>query len=135
MEQILDMLNNLFGDGGDLAGIASAAGLGGGATSAAAVVAFRGMVMKFVVRVITTAAFTGAGFLGLLHYLGFVIVPKEEVSQMSSNGFNAESPLYSDWVGVEGTSTQPSTKLEEAQREGKRVIVVRRRSNDESDNS
>lgn len=134
MEQILELLNSIFGEGGDLAGVASAAGLGGGVTSAAAVVAFRGMVMKFVVRVITTAAFTGAGFLGLLHYLGFVIVPKDELSQMSSNS-KADSPLYSDWVGAEGTSTRPETRLERATRAGKRVIVVHRRSKEDKDNS
>ncbi|ACT60671.1 hypothetical protein Hbal_3003 [Hirschia baltica ATCC 49814] len=134
MEQILEMLNKVFGEGGDLAGIASAAGLGGGATSAAAVVAFRGMVMKFIVRIVTTAAFTGIGFLVLLNQLGFEIVPKEDL-QISQNG-NAKSPLYSEWVGIEGMSTQVENRLQKAEREGKRVIVLGRRSkNDENDNS
>lgn len=133
MEQILELLNKMFGDGGDLAGIASAAGLGGGATSAAAVVAFRGMVMKFFVRIITTAAFTGAGFLLLLNQLGFVIVPKEEVQVSRSS--DAKSPLYSDWVGVEGMSTAIESKLQKAEREGKRVIVLGRRSKDDKENS
>lgn len=135
MEQILEMLNKLFGDGGDLAGIASAAGLGGGAASAAAVVAFRGMVMKFVVRILTTAAFTGAGFLLLLNQLGFEIVPKDEVAQISSNK-TATSPLYSDWVGIEGTSTATvMNRLAEAERAGKRVIVLGRRSKSDKEDS
>jgi hypothetical protein len=125
MESLMDMLNQLFGEGGDLAGIASAAGLGGGATSAAAAVAFRGMVMRFIARVVTTGLITGAGFLFLLNHLGFQIVPKEEVAQIERKS-GAQSPLYSDWAGIAGTSTETLDPVTRAERQGKRVIVLRR---------
>ncbi len=133
MEQILEMLNKVFGEGGDLAGIASAAGLGGGATSAAAVVAFRGMVMKFIVRIVTTAAFTGVGFLVLLNQLGFEIVPKEDI-QVSSSRF-APSGLSSEWVGPESMTAQFENRINKAEREGKRVVVLGRRNKEDKENS
>ncbi len=62
----------------DLSAIATAAGLGGAGGSAALAMAFAGAVKKFIIRTLSTAVFTGAGFYLLLTNLGFEIVPKEQ---------------------------------------------------------
>ena len=77
MEQLMELLTNIFGEGADLAAVASAAGVGGGALSVMVAFFFRGFLMKLLAQIITTAVMTGAGFLALLHFLGFEIVAKE----------------------------------------------------------
>lgn len=74
----MEFLQNMFGEGFDLAALASGAGLFGGGASALAVAFFRGVIIRFIVRVLVTALLTGVGFLFLLDYLGFEIVPPEE---------------------------------------------------------
>jgi len=70
----MDWFNEIF----DLAAVASAAGLFGGATSTVAAVAVSGVVLKFILRTLVTAAVTGVGFFFLLDWLGFEIVATEE---------------------------------------------------------
>ena len=77
MEQLMEWLTQIFGEGADLAAIASAAGVGGGALSVVTAFFFRGFFMKLLAQIVTTAIMTGVGFLALLHMLGFEIVPKD----------------------------------------------------------
>ncbi len=124
MELVMEFLNNVFGEGGDLAGIASAAGLGGGAASAGAVLFFRGVMVRFVVRILLTAVATGVGFLLLLNQLGFEIVPKEEVLAARAERYEQYSESL---VGPESFRFErPKSRVEEAEEEGKRVVIVRR---------
>lgn len=72
----MDWFNELF----DLAAVASGAGLGGGVIAALVVTAFSGAVLKFIIRIVVTAIITGVGFYYLLGWLGFEIVPRDEVA-------------------------------------------------------
>lgn len=75
----------MFGESFDLAAVASAAGLGGGAVSAiTAAVVFKGIIMRFLAQMMMTMVLTGAGFLALLHFLGFEIVPKDDAQPFGS---------------------------------------------------
>lgn len=73
----MDWFNELF----DLAAVASGAGLLGGAAGTGLAMVFSGAIIRFVARTLLTAALTGAGFLGLLHYLGFEIVPPDDLEE------------------------------------------------------
>ena len=75
MESIMEYFQGIFGEGFDLAAVASGAGLFGGGASAALAWMVSGAIMKFILRTVLTAVLTGGGFLFLLHYLGFQIVP------------------------------------------------------------
>ncbi len=67
-----------FGGGLDLAAIASAAGLGGSTVAAiGAAIFFKGIIMRILTQIVVTAGLTFAGFLALLNWLGFEIVPKD----------------------------------------------------------
>ncbi len=79
------MFGEMFGESFDLAAVASAAGLGGGALSAiVAGVVFKGFIMRFLAQMVMTFALTGVGFLALLHFLGFEIVPKDEANPLGA---------------------------------------------------
>lgn len=68
----------MLGGGFDLAAVASAAGLGGGAISAvAALMFFKGFFVRIFTQMVMTAVLTGIGFLTLLNALGFEIVPRD----------------------------------------------------------
>ena len=69
--------NELF----DLAAVASGAGLAGGGTSALLAMAVSGAIRRFIVRLLMTAVLTGVGFYLLLGWLGFEIVPRDEIAQ------------------------------------------------------
>lgn len=88
---IEDILNSL-GGGADLAAVASSAGLLGGGTSTLIALAIGGKILKFVIRTVLTALLTGVGFYFLLGWLGFKIVPAEDVAGL---------PNASDLVGIE----------------------------------
>lgn len=79
MEMILNFLQSVFGEGTDLAAVASGAGLFGGGASAAVVLLVHGAIKRFILRTLLTGVLTGGGFLFLLHYLGFQIIPPEEL--------------------------------------------------------
>lgn len=91
MEAILERLQEIFGGGVDLAALASGAGFFGGSASAIAVAFFRGVIVRFIVRTIATALLTGLGFLFLLDFLGFEIIPPEEYRDQFQFGQNLES--------------------------------------------
>ena len=67
------------------------AGFFGGSASAIAVAFFRGAIIRFVIRTISTALLTGVGFLFLLDFLGFEIVPPEEYRDQFQFGQSMDS--------------------------------------------
>ena len=91
MEASLENLQNVFGGSVDLAALASGAGFFGGSASAIAVAFFRGAIIRFVIRTISTALLTGVGFLFLLDFLGFEIVPPEEYRDQFQFGQSMDS--------------------------------------------
>ena len=60
MEQLMEWLTQIFGEGADLAAIASAAGVGGGALSVVTAFFFRGFFMKLLPPGAVSDANTGA---------------------------------------------------------------------------
>ncbi|MAP93507.1 MAG: hypothetical protein CMK07_01035 [Ponticaulis sp.] len=88
----MDFLQDIFGGEIDLAALASGAGLFGGGASTILVAAFSGAIKRFLIRMVMTALLTGAGFLFLLDFLGFEIVPPEELrDQIPSLGQSLDS--------------------------------------------
>ncbi len=111
----MDWFNEMF----DLAAVASGAGLVGGAGSTAAALAFSGTIVRFVMRTLMTAAFTGVGFMLLLNALGFQIVPPDDLRErlpFEQGQFGTES-----FTGPEGTAPTQTAVLPE----GERVVIVR----------
>jgi len=78
----MEWFNELF----DLASVAGGAGLIGGAAGTGIAVMFSGVIMKFLARVISTAVMTGVGYLALLNWLGFEIIPPEDIKIPSIPG-------------------------------------------------
>ncbi len=78
----MEWFNELF----DLATVAGGAGLIGGAAGTGIAVMFSGVIMKFLARVISTAVMTGVGYLALLNWLGFEIIPPEDIKIPSIPG-------------------------------------------------
>lgn len=110
--------NELF----DLAAVASGAGLGGGVISALVVSAFSGAFLKFIIRIVVTAIITGVGFYFLLGWLGFEIVPRDEIAANSAPSASAYARSEGFLPGgndeLAGASPAP------AEREDTRTIVV-----------
>ncbi|MEE2877667.1 MAG: hypothetical protein VX593_01560 [Pseudomonadota bacterium] len=75
----MDIFNEVF----DLAAVASGAGLAGGGGAAVLAWMVKGAILRFIVRTLVTAIITGVGFYFLLGFLGFQIVPSEEVAASS----------------------------------------------------
>lgn len=71
----MEWFNEVF----DLATVAGGAGLLGGAAGTGIAVMFSGVIMKFLARVASTAIMTGVGYLALLNWLGFEIIPPEDL--------------------------------------------------------
>ncbi len=92
MESVLNFLQSVFGEGTDLAAVASGAGLFGGGASAAAVLLVHGAIKRFLLRIVLTGLLTGGGFLFLLHYLGFQIVPPDDLKDRIPFGSSYDSP-------------------------------------------
>lgn len=111
----------MFGESFDLAAVASAAGLGGGAVSAlTAAIVFKGLIVRFFAQMLMTTALTGAGFLALLHFLGFEIVPRDDVQPFSaipgmSDSFQAQS----------APQNEATRRAAEAEREGAPIYYVK----------
>lgn len=82
---------NWFNEVFDLAAVASGAGLAGGGGAAILAWSIKGAIMRFIVRTIITALLTGIGFYVLLGWLGFEIVPKDEVVAAPSASVHARS--------------------------------------------
>jgi hypothetical protein len=111
----------MFGEGFDLAAVASAAGMGGSAVAAvSAAVIFKGLLMRIITQVIVTAALTGVGFLALLSFLGFEIVPKDEPVA----AFSAPAPDGSESFSVQSVPAPGSTAEAEPD-DGKRTFAVK----------
>jgi hypothetical protein len=109
------MLEDLMGGGFDLAAVASAAGLGGGVVSSvAAMMFFKGVILRVVTQLILTTILTGVGFIVLLNVLGFQIVPRDNVA--------AAPPVVSD--GLVAPQSMPSQSAE-APAEGEKVYYVK----------
>lgn len=113
----MEWLNEVFGEGVDLAAIASAAGLGGGASSAAVALMFRGVLLRFFMRTLLTAGFTGVGFLLLLNYLGFQIVPRDDLAE------GQRPPFVSGQLASPESVGEPPAEVEEAN--GKKIIYMK----------
>ncbi|MEO0467326.1 MAG: hypothetical protein AAF216_12355 [Pseudomonadota bacterium] len=71
----MEWLNETF----DLATVAGGAGLLGGAAGTGIAVLFSGAILKFLARVATTAIMTGVGYLALLNWMGFEIIPPDDL--------------------------------------------------------
>lgn len=105
-----------LGGGLDLAAIASAAGFGGSAVAAiGAAIFFKGLILRILTQIVVTAGLTGAGFLALLNYLGFEIVPKDNPVAA------AVAPAPGDFTTQSFTATVP----EEPTEPGKKVYYVK----------
>lgn len=78
----MDWFNEVF----DLASVAGGAGLIGGAAGTGVAIFFSGAIMKFLARVVSTAVMTGVGYLALLNWLGFEIIPPEDIKIPSLPG-------------------------------------------------
>lgn len=101
----------------DLAAIASAAGLGGGAVSSiAALMVFKGLIMRIITQLILTTVLTGVGFVVLLNVLGFQIVPREETA-VAAPPMLAEGMVAPQSVGPVTGSAAPD--------DGKKVYYVK----------
>ncbi len=110
----------MFGEGFDLAAVASAAGLGGSAVAAVgAAVVFKGLLLRILTQVIVTAILTGVGFLALLGFLGFEIVPKDQPVA----AFTAPAPDGSESFSVQSVPSGPPASTAES--EGKRTFAVK----------
>lgn len=114
LQSLMDFLQSIFGEGVDLAAVASGAGLFGGGASAVAGWMVSGAILRFVIRTVLTAVLTGGGFLFLLHYLGFQIIPPDDLQERIPFGQSYDAP------GV-----QEQARLEEREENGKRTYYVR----------
>jgi hypothetical protein len=86
-----------MGEGFDLAAVAGMAGLGGSAVAGVgSLIFFKGFLMRIISQVVVTAALTFVGFIALLNFFGFQIVPKDKpAASMSVPGANF-SPQSAD---------------------------------------
>ena len=89
---MIDSILEQLGGGADLAAVASSAGLLGGGTSTLVALMIGGKILRFIIRTLLTAALTGVGFYFLLGWLGFKIVPANDVAAL---------PNSSELVGIE----------------------------------
>lgn len=118
----MEWFNELF----DLSAVAAISGLVGGAGGTGLVAMFvTGAVIKFVLRTVLTALLTGIGFYFMLDFLGFQIVSKEEVAAVApvERSYGEIQPSFSPAMTPKQAETQK--KIEDAEAEGDRVIVVR----------
>ncbi len=113
----MDWFNEVF----DLAAVASGAGLAGGGGAAMLAWTIKGAIMRFIVRTFITAVLTGIGFYFLLGFLGFQIVPEEEVA-LSPPGGSARLDRSSDTFSPQ--STRPELAGEPARAEDGRTTIV-----------
>ncbi|MEM9739946.1 MAG: hypothetical protein AAF829_08750 [Pseudomonadota bacterium] len=105
----MEWFNELF----DLASVAGGAGLIGGAAGTGVAVMFSGVIMKFLARVATTAIMTGVGYLALLNWLGFEIIPPEDIKIPSIPGITGQAPAESatEFGGIFAPSMLPNGQM------------------------
>ncbi|WP_084417981.1 hypothetical protein [Henriciella litoralis] len=116
----MEWFNELF----DLSAVAGGAGLAGGGGAAVIAWLVRGAILRFIVRILFTAVLTGVGFYFLLGFLGFEIVPKEEVAATApanrSAAFRNESFLpQADRSELAGAAPERT----EAREDDKRIVI------------
>jgi hypothetical protein len=80
----------------DLATVAGMAGLGGSAVAAIiASIVFKGLVLRVLTQMVVTAVLSFIGFIALLHFLGFEIIPPKQIAGVpvpgNSEMFSAQS--------------------------------------------
>lgn len=107
----MEFLQSIFGEGADLAAIASGAGLFGGGAGAALALFVSGTIARFFLRAIFTAVLTGGGFLFLLNYLGFQIVPPENFQERFPFGQSLDAPGLQDEAGKTEAEEKNSCKI------------------------
>lgn len=123
----MDWYNELF----DLAAVASGAGLLGGAGAAGVAAFISGAIMRFLLRTLLTAALTGVGFLALLYYLGFEIVPRDEVAaapaatETRDPGGVFSPQMLPDGATGENGETETAEADPGEEKAGRRVLVVK----------
>lgn len=114
----MDWFNELF----DLAAVASGAGLAGGGGAAVLAWTIKGAIMRFIIRTLVTAVLTGVGFYFLLGFLGFQIVPSDEVAATppsSSMAFDDTDNTFRP----QGTRPELAGEPEQAAEDEKRIVV------------
>lgn len=123
----MEWFNEMF----DLAAVASGAGLAGGGGAAILAWSIKGAIMRFIARTLITAVLTGIGFYFLLGWLGFEIVPRDEVAAapaprasvfaQSDSFMPAERPAAGDELAGAGPETGEETAEED--RDERRIVV------------
>ncbi|GGB64445.1 MULTISPECIES: hypothetical protein [Henriciella] len=111
----MDWFNEVF----DLAAVASGAGLAGGGGAAMLAWTIKGAIMRFIIRTLITAVLTGVGFYFLLGFLGFQIVPSDEVASTRPG----TSMALDDDDTFRPQGTRPELAGEPAQEGEKRIVV------------
>ncbi|MGB3625762.1 MAG: hypothetical protein WA989_08035 [Henriciella sp.] len=114
----MDWFNELF----DLAAVASGAGLAGGGGAAMLAWTIKGAIMRFIVRTLITAVLTGVGFYFLLGFLGFQIVPSDEVAATSPSSRIALDET-SDTFSPQSTRPELAGAPDKEAEGEKRIIV------------
>ena len=118
----MEWLQEILGGPTDLAAVASGAGLFGGGASTVLVAAFSGAVKRFLIRIVSTAIITGVGFLLLLNYLGFQIIPPEELQDQFPFSQSTAPPMGSQ--SFDGGTIQEQASRSAEPKEQKRVYVM-----------
>jgi hypothetical protein len=114
------------GAGTDLAYLATAAGLGGSAVATVAgIILFKGLIMRVLAQVVVTAVLTGVGFLALLTFMGYAIVPESEVKAAQVQTQTAEMPRGADGL-VTTQSVRPQASPTPTEPPNPKKLVLKR---------
>lgn len=116
----MDWFNEVF----DLAAVASGAGLAGGGGAAILAWSIKGAIMRFIARTLFTAVLTGIGFYFLLGWLGFEIVPKDDVTTAArSTNMSAMSAPGSSFLAQDASPELDGAPTQKADDDQKTIIV------------
>lgn len=116
----MDWFNEVF----DLAAVASGAGLAGGGGAAILAWSIKGAIMRFIARTLFTAVLTGIGFYFLLGWLGFEIVPKDDVTTAARSGsMSAMSAPGSSFLAQDASPELDGAPTPQADDDQKTIIV------------
>ena len=116
----MDWFNEVF----DLAAVASGAGLAGGGGAAILAWSIKGAIMRFIVRILFTAVLTGIGFYFLLGWLGFEIVPKDDVTAAARSGsMSAMSAPGNSFLAQDASPELEGAPVQQADDDQKTIIV------------
>lgn len=115
-----------MGEAFDLATVAGMAGLGGSAVAGIiGALVFKGLILRIITQIIVTTALTVIGFIALLGFLGFEIVPKPQTPQVAAIAPPTGSGSFTT-QSVRPAPTSTTTEQERrAEAEGRRVIRVK----------